>query len=194
MQEKVKKRRKARLLLAIIAIVVVILIFSSALGAIYKKVFYPIKFEEYVTEFADKYEMDRYFFYSVIKTESNFDPEAVSNVGATGLMQLMPDAFDWVKYRMGDDRELTFEDMENPKYNIEYGGYMLMLLLNEYNDEATALAAYHAGRQSVSNWLEDSECSSDGLTLKKIPSKATAHYVDKVINRYEGYTNLYNRK
>ena len=38
--------------------------------------------------------------YAVIRTESRFNPDAVSDVGATGLMQLMPDAYEWVRYRM----------------------------------------------------------------------------------------------
>lgn len=157
-----------------------------------KKQFYPQKYQQYVEMYSEKYDMDSYLIYAVIKTESNFDEQAESNVGARGLMQLMNDAFDWVKYRMSDERVLTYDDMYNPEYNIEYGTYMLKLLTDEYKDYETALAAYHAGRTSVNNWLADTANSADGKTLSEIPSQTTKHYVQKVMKAYEAYSNLYN--
>ncbi len=107
-------------------------------------------------------------------------------------MQLMEEAFDWLKYRMDDKREIDFDKMYDPEYNIQYGTYLIMLLYNEYGDEATALAAYHSGRTNVNKWLKDSNYSKDGKVLTDIPSSATKHYVNKVMNAYSGYTNLYN--
>lgn len=49
---------------------------------------YPRKYETYVTYYADKYDLDPLLLYAFIRTESNFDPEAESSVGARGLMQL----------------------------------------------------------------------------------------------------------
>lgn len=153
---------------------------------------YPEKYSEYVEKYARKYDVDKYLVYAVIKTESNFDPSAESEVGARGLMQLMEEAYDWVAYRMDDERELTYDCMFVPEYNIEYGTYLLMLLYNEYGDEATALAAYHSGRGNVNGWLEDKALSENGKTLDDIPSAATKHYVSKVMKAYEAYNNLYN--
>lgn len=152
---------------------------------------YPQKYSNYVDKYSAKYGMDRNFIYAVIKTESNFDPNAESDVGARGLMQLMEDAYDWVGYRMKDGREIDYDHMFVPEYNIEYGTYLLMLLYDEYGDYETALAAYHSGRGNVNKWLEDSALSSDGKTLDDIPSSATKHYVNKVMNAYSAYNNLY---
>lgn len=152
---------------------------------------YPRKYSEYVEKYSSKYDMDSNFIYAVIKTESNFDPSAESDVGARGLMQLMEDAYDWVGYRMKDGREIDYDHMFVPEYNIEYGTYLLMLLYDEYGDYETALAAYHSGRGNVNKWLEDSKLSSDGKTLDDIPSSATKHYVNKVMNAYSAYNNLY---
>ncbi len=152
---------------------------------------YPHKYSEYVDRYSAKYHMDRNFVYAVIKTESNFDPSAESDVGARGLMQLMEDAYDWVGYRMEDGREISYDHMFVPEYNIEYGTYLLMLLYDEYGDYETTLAAYHSGRGNVNKWLENSEYSSDGRTLDNIPSAATKHYVEKVMNAYYAYNNLY---
>ncbi|MCD7731308.1 MAG: lytic transglycosylase domain-containing protein [Oscillospiraceae bacterium] len=156
-----------------------------------KKYIYPIKYEEYVERYSAEYNLDKYFVYAIIKTESGFDSTAVSDVGARGLMQLMEDAFEWVKYRMDDDRDVEYGDMFDPKYNIEYGTYLISLLYDEYGDEETALAAYFMGRGKVNEWLSDTNYSDDGITLKEIPSSAARHYVNKVMTAYRGYTNLY---
>ena len=152
---------------------------------------YPKKYSSYVEKYSSKYGMDSNFIYAVIKTESNFDPKAESDVGARGLMQLMEDAYDWVGYRMEEGREISYDHMFVPEYNIEYGTYLLMLLYDEYGDYETALAAYHSGRGNVNKWLCDSSLSADGKTLDDIPSSATKHYVDKVMSAYSAYNNLY---
>ena len=154
---------------------------------------FPQKYEAYVDKYCDRFGMDKFFILAVIKTESNFDPRAESDVGARGLMQIMNDAYEWVAFRMDDSRELTYDDMFDPETNIEYGTYLLMLLYDEYGDERTALAAYHAGRGCVNGWLSDSDYSSDGRKLDTIPSAATAHYVSKVMNTYDVYRVLYDK-
>jgi soluble lytic murein transglycosylase len=156
--------------------------------------FYPIRFEIPVTSFSEKNGLDMYLTCAVIKTESGFDEKAVSSVGARGLMQLTEEAFDWVKFRMGDERDLSYDDMFDPEYNIEYGTYLLRLLYEEYGDDATVMAAYHSGRSNVNGWLRDKNYSGDGKTLSSIPSRATGHYVDKVMTAYEAYKSLYAEK
>ena len=156
-----------------------------------KKYIYPIEYGSYIEKAAYETGIDKYLIYAVIKTESNFKPEATSDVGARGLMQLMEDAYDWVKFRMEDERSISYDDMYTPEYNIEYGSYLIKLLYEEYGDIETSVAAYHSGRGSVNEWLKNEEYSSDGKTLDKIPSDTTAHYVNKVMRAYEAYINLY---
>ncbi len=162
--------------------------------SISKEYIYPTKYREFVEPAAEETGIDKYLIYAVIKTESNFKENAESDAGARGLMQIMEDAFDWVKFRMDDKRDICYDDMYEPAYNIEYGSYLIKLLYEEYGDERTALAAYHSGRGSVNGWLEDERYSSDGKTLDDIPSNTTEHYVNKVMTAYEGYTNLYRGK
>lgn len=183
-----EKNISALFLFLVIAVLVIFL-----LPKVYRNYLYPQKYSEYVSSAAEKYSFDERMIYAVIRTESRFDPNATSDVGARGLMQLMPEAYDWVGYRMKDNRNLTYDDMLNPEYNIEYGTYLLKILYDEYGDYETAVAAYHAGRGSVNNWLKDPENSSDGKILdKKIPSSATAHYVNKVMKAYKMYSQLYD--
>ena len=170
----------------------VLIIGMIKLPDIARKFIYPKTYRTDIEKYSEQYNVDGNFIFAVIKTESNFDPDATSEVGARGLMQLMPDAYDWVKFRMNDDRVTTFDNMYDPELNIEYGTFMISLLLDEYNgDFETALAAYHSGRGNVNNWLEIKEYSSCGTHLDTIPSSATAHYVDKVMRAYKAYNYLY---
>lgn len=190
MPVRARRRKKKRSLLPfVLTLAIVFGIFK--LPDISRSYVYPENYESLVEKYSGKYGVDKNLIYAVIKTESNFDPEARSDVGARGLMQLMEDTYEWVGYRMADERELTYDNMYDPEYNIEYGTYLLMLLSEEYGDNETALAAYHTGRGNVNKWLEDKTLSSDGHTLDSIPSSATEHYVQKVMRAYEAYNNLY---
>lgn len=165
-----------------------------ALPKFSREYIYKKEYSEHVEKFAIENGLNPYFVYSVIKTESNFVKNAESNVGARGLMQLMPDAFDWVKFKSKDSKELTFDSMYEPRYNIEYGCFLLGFLYERYGDERLALAAYHGGMTQVDNWLSDKNLSSDGKTLDVIPSNATAHYINKVMKNYSSYKNLYENE
>ena len=153
------------------------------------KTLYPHKYADAVEKYSAQYGVDEDLVYAVIRTESSFDPDATSDVGARGLMQIMPDTLDWLCYRMGED--VPFDALSEPDTAIRYGTYFLHLLLDEFGDERTALAAYHAGRGSVLKWLDDPACSSDGKTLEHIPYPDTAHYVAKVERAKEIYQSLY---
>lgn len=183
-----RKRFASLFLVLIIAAGVYVGVNAEALC---RKYIYPLNYNQYVEKYSAAYGVDKYLVYAVIKTESGFDEQAVSDVGARGLMQLMEDAFDWVDYRMNDDDGMTYDDMFTAEPNIKYGTYLLSLLYSEYNDEKTALAAYFSGRGSVNKWLAEKKYSLDGKTLDKIPSSSSAHYVHKVMTAYRSYTNLY---
>lgn len=185
-----KKINKA---ICILICIVIVILAIKYLPNKYKEIIYPMKYEQEVVKFAKENDIDPYLIYAIIKTESGFKPKVESNVGARGLMQLMEDAYEWVKYKKDDTREITFDDMYEPEYNIEYGTYLISILYKEYNELPTALAAYHAGRGQVSKWISDSAYSDDGKKLNNIPSVTTKHYVEKVMKAYEGYTNLYNK-
>ncbi len=54
------------------------------------------------------------------------------------------------------------------------------------------MAAYHAGRGQVNEWLADSSISADGVHLDTIPISDTAHYVDKITKAIDVYKKLYS--
>ncbi|MBR6874070.1 MAG: lytic transglycosylase domain-containing protein [Ruminococcus sp.] len=151
-------------------------------------VFMTTDYEEYVIKYSNEYEMDPRFVFAIINTESHFNPDATSNVGARGLMQLMEEAYDWVKFRMGDERTHTFDDMYDPELNIQYGTFMLKFLYDKFDNsyELTA-AAYHGGMNAVDTWIKDGTIDPDNFRLEDVPSDVTANYIYKVMNAYNRY-------
>jgi len=102
------------------------------------------------------------FVESVARTESGFDPAAVSPKGAIGVMQLMPAT----AKAMG-------ADANDPEQNIDAGAKLLRELLIKYNgDVVKALAAYNAGEPAVDRY--------QGVP----PYPETQHYVNTVVNSY----------
>ena len=154
---------------------------------------YPTDYEQYVVKYSSEYNCDPVLVFSVIKVESGFDPDAVSEVGARGLMQLMEDAFDWIKFRLDDDRGYTFDDVFEPKLNIQYGTYYLSYLLDKYDGsiELTA-AAYHCGMGLVDSWITDGTIDPKNFRTEDIPDEndQTANYVDKIMNAYSHYKDI----
>lgn len=179
----------------ILVVVAVIIGYRTAKQCEYKYrlAAHPKNYSEFVSKYASEYEMDEDLIYAVIKTESDFDCEAVSNVGARGLMQIMEETFDWIKYRLGDD-ESVYDDMFDPEMNIRYGAYLMDYLLEKFGDKDTAVAAYHSGAGCVSSWLEEKENSADGKRLDNIPSSTAQHYVNKINNALSNYKELYNNE
>ena len=100
----------------------------------------PDRYSQTIRAIADKYDVDPALVLAVIKSESDFDPHAVSSKGALGLMQLMPEA----AYEMG------VSDVLDPRENIEGGIRYLKFLLGAFDgDLDRSIAAYNAGQDAV---------------------------------------------
>lgn len=166
-------------ILVVVALIVVIVMLVNS-GQQLKKSIYPKEYSEYVYKYSQEYNLDPNLVFAIIKTESNFNPDAGSNAGALGLMQLMPDTFDWLQQYKNGEVTMDTSQLYDPETNIQYGCIFLEFLLEKYSVEETAVAAYNAGFGAVDGWLEDSNYSTDGETLYYIPYPETATYVEKV--------------
>lgn len=186
-----KKRRRPRVWSMLL--VLAVLVGTVLVGARFvMTTLYPMKYEALIDRYSEENQLSPAFVYGVIHTESRFRPEAVSNIGARGLMQITEETFEWTQWKMGDT-ETVYDDLFDPETNIRFGTKLLSLLLEEFGGEEEALAAYHAGWGSVKRWLADSEHSNDGVILDNIPYTDTAWYVPKVLETAGIYHRLYDK-
>ena len=180
-------------------IVIILLVISIAFGFLFDwgcnlidKKTHPLRYTEFIEKYSEKYKVPKALVYAVIKNESDFESNAVSPVGAIGLMQLMPSTFeDITKNFLSENLETGM--LYDPETNIKYGVFYLSWLKTFYDDWNCVLAAYNGGLGNVNNWLKDEEYSEDGKTLiiDKIPFKETRNYVKKVNKAEEKYEKLY---
>ena len=159
-------------------------------GLILKKLAYPLKYEAYITEYAQANALDPYLVCGAIHTESHFDMEAESRVGAIGLMQIMPDTGEWIAKKMSI-KDYSQAKLKDPETNIRMGCWYLKYLMDKFDGDMTlVLAGYNAGPNRVTQWLEDEKYSQDGK-LTDIPYQETEEYVKKVQNAKEMYESYY---
>lgn len=171
----------------IIPIILAIILIFIAVLYVYM---YPKQYKDLVEKYSVEYDVPEDVIYAVILNESHFDATAVSTIGASGLMQITEDTFNWLATKMPED-SYTYDDIFIPEVNIKYGTYFLKLLFEEFGDETAVYAAYHAGRSNVNKWLADSEYSSDGTVLEDSPYPSTNLYIDKVIFARKIYKLIY---
>jgi soluble lytic murein transglycosylase-like protein len=121
------------------------------------------KFHPIIVDAANRYEVDPAMIKAIIWAESDFDPNAVSEQGAVGLMQLMPSTA----------RSMGIKNCLNPEDNIHAGVRYFKQLMTQFDDNARlALAAYNAGSGKVRE--------HQGIP----PIKSTRYFVNKVFRYY----------
>ena len=152
---------------------------------------YPREYCDFVEQYAAVYDVPVNLVYAVIRTESGFDPEALSSVGAVGLMQMMPSTFRWLTDDMLGEG-LADEMLYDPETNIRYCVYYLRRLYDRYGDWLTACAAYNAGSGRVDAWLDDPTMVDlmGNLIESRIPFEETRAYVRKIKKAYTAYERL----
>ena len=180
--------------LILVIILVVIIVFLGIFKNKILKIIYPKTYKEIVEIYAEQYSIDENLIFSVIKVESNFEIEAVSNKGAMGLMQLMEETAKDVanKSNIDIDNNNMEQDLLNVDNNINIGTKYLSTLLERYGNKEVALAAYNAGIGNVDSWIEKGIIKKDGSDIENVPYKETNMYVRKILRDYKIYKKIYN--
>ena len=146
----------------------------------------PFPYADLIKKYATHNDLDPLLVAAVIREESRFQPLAVSNKGACGLMQLMPDTAKEVAAQMGET--CTRADLMRSEANIRYGTAYLAFLVKKYDgDIVLALAAYNAGFGRVDTWATQILKTQKAFTIDDIPFRETRDYVRKVLQSYEKY-------
>ena len=140
---------------------------------------------------AAEYEVTPFLILAVINAESGFRKDAVSRQGASGLMQLTQETYQFVRGKT-EGKEALADDIFDPRTNVLFGTFYLSYLLKEFETLPEALAAYNAGPSKVKSWLADSAYCEDGKTLKRIPYAETEAYIKKVLFYLKAYEMIYS--
>ena len=124
------------------------------------------EYDRIIADNAQKHGVNPSLIKAVIQAESNYNANAVSRKGASGLMQLMP----------GTARSLKVNNSFDPKDNVAGGVKYLRFLLDTFHgDTSLALAAYNAGLNKVAKY--------GGIP----PYTETRTYVNRVLSYMQSY-------
>ena len=141
----------------------------------YLRARYPLEYEHIIRGHAANHDLDPALVAAVVYVESRFDPNAKSDAGAIGLMQLLPETAKGIALRTGGAR-FVVADLRDPEINVRYGSWYLDHLRERYGNVPLALAAYHAGQGNVDRGIRYPE---------------TLAYVDHVLELRDVYRRAY---
>jgi soluble lytic murein transglycosylase len=172
---------------ALLAAVAGLVVLSGVFDRAIKELTLPLRHEDVIRQQAREKGVDAALIAAVIYSESKF-VDQTSEAGARGLMQITPEAAEYIERRSGGT---TFElaDLADPELNIRYGSFLLSELLSRYDgDVAAALAAYNAGPGNADEW------GGAALTLDDIEFPETRAYVEEVTEKRDEYRAKYPRE
>ena len=155
----------------------------------YWQVLYPFPYLETIVDWSEKRDLNTVLVTALIRQESRFMPSIKSVVGATGLMQVMPETGEEVAQKI----QLTDYSLENIDDNVNLGTFYLDFTHQQYNNNSMlAVASYNAGPLAVSNWLQRFGFNDPDEFVEKIPYPETYGYVKSVFGNYWNYLRIYN--
>lgn len=171
------------------ALVLVVLLLAPLVALLppVQRLFFPLHFHEQLMDAARHTGVDPSLLAAVALAESGFRPEAVSEQGALGLMQLLPSTGEWVAHEAG----LPWRgpaSLRQPEVSLRSGGWYLAWLLRRFDgDQVLALAAYNVGQHTVDDW----RVQRGALGLPELPYPETRFFVRRVLLARERYESLY---
>ena len=154
---------------------------------------YPAPYRPAILAASNKRGLDPRFVLAIIKQESVFKPTAKSPAGARGLLQLTIDAAH--KYASGAGiNGLTENQLYRPDTSIQVGSEYLRELYSMFPGMHEAVAAsYNGGEDNVARWVKRARHKDAGVFTSEVGFDETKNYVQKVLNNYRVYQQLYNR-
>jgi soluble lytic murein transglycosylase len=152
------------------------------------KLRFPTPYADKIMPHSDRQNLDKAWVYGLMRQESRFVTNAKSNVGAAGLMQVMPATGKWVANKIGV--KLGPGDLHNPDTNVMLGTtYMRLVLESLDNHPVLASAAYNAGPGRARKW-RDVKPLEGAIYAETIPFSETRDYVKKVMSNAVFYQTV----
>lgn len=163
---------------------------SNALNDVARR--FPLAHQQLLSEWAEQSRVDSAWVFAIARRESSFQIDAVSPVGARGLMQVMPGTADYLNRRTATSatRARPRFQIDRPEDNVRMGTqYLAELLYRKDGNWLLATAAYNAGPNRVAQWLPESDLAAD-IWVEMIPYQETRDYVKAVLAYQQIYTLL----
>lgn len=153
---------------------------------------YPSPFRDALQSPLREHQLEEAWVYGLMRQESRFTQHAKSNVGAAGLMQIMPDTARWAARRIGlkGYRKGLIHQLD---VNLRLGTFYMKNVYNMFDDNPVlASAAYNAGPSRARQW-RGSKPLEGAIYVETIPFDETRDYVKKVMSNTLYYSKLFGQ-
>jgi soluble lytic murein transglycosylase len=135
--------------------------------------------------------LDPYLVASLIRQESEFNPNAVSRANAVGLMQLLPKTGKVVA-RQVKMKRYSASQLYTPAVNLQLGTKYFRGMVDKFGGSFEyALAAYNAGSDRVDEWLAQGKYRDPQEFVESIPFTETREYVQAILRNASLYKQIY---
>ena len=153
---------------------------------------YLAPYRELASVAAAENKLDEAWVYGLMRQESRFINVARSSVGASGLMQIMPDTARWIAKRLGI-KGFEVNEMRSPATNIKFGTYYLKHVQDRLDGSPVlATAAYNAGPGRAQRWRSTAPMEA-AVYIESIPFNETRDYVRKVMSNAMYYARRFGQ-
>lgn len=162
----------------------------SAMPRSYWEALFPKPYWTDFKRFSDANGLDPYLVASLVRQESEFNPNAVSNKNALGLMQLLPRVGKGVAKQV-KLKHFSAPQLFTPAVNIQLGTRYFRSMVDQFGGFEYALAAYNAGDDRVKDWQSVGKYRDVQEFVESIPFTETREYVQAIMRNANVYRQLY---
>ena len=156
----------------------------------YWEALFPKAYWPELKKYSSQNSLDPYLVASLIRQESEFNPNAVSRANAVGLMQLLPKVGKGVA-KQEKIRHFSNQQLFNPTVNMQLGTRYFRAMVDKFGAFEYALAAYNAGSDRVDDWLAQGKYRDPQEFVESIPFTETREYVQAIMRNSNVYRQLY---
>ncbi len=162
----------------------------ASLPRSYWEALFPKPYWPDLKKFSVNNNLDPYLVASLIRQESEFNPNALSNKNAVGLMQLLPKVGKGVA-KQEKLKRFSTNQLFTPAVNLQLGTHYFRGMVDQYGAFEYALAAYNAGTNRVDDWRSIGKYRDPAEFVESIPFTETREYVQAILRNANVYRQLY---